>query len=415
LAMSGSDSNATCLYIFARRSHLAVPPSSNALQDFTFPTLDFSKLLQLHELHEGIFTPQGGGGGGGAPASSSSSSPARRSATAGTPTTSGSLMEESYVDAGQAAASLLNLDAQPVQQRKETRAGGTPSKGGLPAARSATSNATHSRSSGAPIDRRTTSAGKTGSTATASGAAANQATSSPVSLDFLRQRGQKEAARASGSSGGGAGRSTTADTTAMPASRPRVHSSAQQDPPTGAGAGAGAGRSEKAREVSTESKSRNSKDKASSSSSSAAPASPRPLSSESTFTSASPSGPISASVSAGTVIFNGKEVGTGGSSRSGRRKVKEQAQAQSSTQAQTRAGDVEGRTSLMRGALGRTGLEGGRAEGARYASPTPRSTTTTTSTASAGMSTSATAHRAREDKGKGKSVQSDETDEWDVV
>ncbi|PWN24081.1 hypothetical protein BCV69DRAFT_279981 [Microstroma glucosiphilum] len=406
-----------------KRSHLAVPPSSTALHDFTFPTLDFSKLLQLHELHDGTATPPGGTGG--TPSSpSSSSSASRRSASA--TIASRPLMEESYVDAGQVAASLLNLDAQPVE-RKESRSGAARSKGGQASTSiaSPSSNTTPLRSSGAPADRRTTAASKAGSTMTTTGTTMNHVASSPVSLDFLRQRGQKEAARASGSgstSGTGAVRSSIATgTPSTSTSRPRVDSAGQRDLPLGAGvgAGAGAGGNEKLRDGSAESRNRSSQSRAidsgrskvSSSSSSARKgdnASTPSRASGSDLVPASASAPASVPASAGTVIFNGKEIG---SSRSGRRKGKDQTQVQT----------TEGRTSSMRTALGRTGIEAGRergsADGARYASSssTPRRTTVTATATTAAAAVPASAEGSMEDKGKGKSVQSDEADEWDVV
>ncbi|CAO1617581.1 unnamed protein product [Parajaminaea phylloscopi] len=107
------------------RSHGALHPSSDALGDFAFPVLDFSKLLQLHETSSSML--------GNKPASASTpakmKSAALRSDSAQTPRQTSSKpgpasgspsaardsaldlqlsrLDESYVDAGQAAASIL--------------------------------------------------------------------------------------------------------------------------------------------------------------------------------------------------------------------------------------------------------------------------------------------------------------------
>lgn len=99
------------------KSHTEGPLRS--LGDFTFPALDFSKLLQLHELGNEQQQQQRGGtsagsaakskgsAGAGGPSPSRPTSKQQQQPAAVTTKLPG--IEESYIDAGQAAASILDV------------------------------------------------------------------------------------------------------------------------------------------------------------------------------------------------------------------------------------------------------------------------------------------------------------------
>lgn len=111
----------------SRKSHLTVHPKKSQLQDFSFPALDFAKLLQLHEAHGAVTSATPG-----LPTARLATQPHKetpapdkdvnreRTSTKKAPP---SAIEASYVDAGQAAASMLagHATEQPQgtpQQRK---------------------------------------------------------------------------------------------------------------------------------------------------------------------------------------------------------------------------------------------------------------------------------------------------------
>lgn len=194
-----------------KKAHTTLFSPTETLQDFTFPTLEFSKLLQLHEPQATQNSPHnksaktsvrsettsrspGAGRLQNVPALplAQSSSKGKGSGEKGETHTS---MEESYVDAAQAAASIIDVKG----HRKDdvSKPSTSSSKRDRGVVGSSTSLIS-SRRSGAPSGRQVVAPVPSKSEAFNArlDRTYRQKLPAPTNLDFLRRRGEKAAQEA---------------------------------------------------------------------------------------------------------------------------------------------------------------------------------------------------------------------------